>query len=139
MGLGLIPVGRRVEIIGTIVGVAMLDRDFDGLFKGDRTLGVPAIEAVTASRALRVYNVRRSLAPIGKGLKTEIPCAVIVVLGTGSIDGRSAVAVDEDHVVALAEPSIGVLLDAVGHSDKMAFSGGFEEDVVAFAIQIFVA
>ena len=50
-----------------------------------------------------------------------------------------AVAVDEDHVVAFAEPAVGVLQDAVGDADEMAAAGGFEEDVVAFAIQIFVA
>ena len=49
VGLGLIPVGYGIEIVGTAVAVAMLDGDADGFFEGDGAFGVPAVEAITAT------------------------------------------------------------------------------------------
>ena len=50
--LGLIPVRRRVEVVGAMVGVAVLDGYADRLLEGDRAFGVPAIETIAAADAL---------------------------------------------------------------------------------------
>ena len=139
VGFGLIPVGDGVKVVGTIVGVAVLDGDLDGFFEGDEAFGVPAVEAIAAAGALGVDDVGRALAHVGEGVAVEIPCAVVVVLCTGAVDGGLSVAVDEEHVVAFAEPAIGVLEDALGDADEVAAAGGFKEDIVVGAVEILVA
>ena len=136
---GLVPVGDRVEVVGAVVGVAVLDGDLDRFLEGDGAFGVPAVEAIAAADALRIDDVGRAVVHVGEGLAVEVPCAVEVVLGAGAVDGGHGVAVDEDHVVAFAEPEVLVLLDGVGDADEVAAAGGFEKDVIALAVQILLA
>src|SRR5580692_5999478 len=49
--LGLIPVGGRIEVVGAVVAVAVLDRHLDRFFKRDGALRVPAVKAVPAADA----------------------------------------------------------------------------------------
>ena len=38
MRLTLVPVGHRVEIVGTVIGVAAFERDLNGPVKGNRRI-----------------------------------------------------------------------------------------------------
>src|SRR5271157_6371589 len=99
-----------------MIGVPMLDGHANRLLKGDGALDVPAVEAPTASQPFRINNIGRAVVHVVEGLAAKVPGAVVVVLGSGAIDGGHRVAVDEDHIVALAEPLALVQLDSVGHS-----------------------
>src|SRR5579871_131022 len=135
MGLGLVPVGDGVEVVGAIVGVAVLNGDLDGFLEGDEALGVPAVEAIAAAGAFGVDHVGRALAHVGEGVAVEIPRAVVVVLSAGSVDGGLSIAIDEEHVIALAEPAVGVLQDTLRDANEVTAAGGFEEDVVVVAVE----
>src|ERR1700678_3476307 len=119
-----------------MVGVAMLDGHLDGFLERDGALDVPAIEAVPAADSLIGVGDVRSVVWVGEALTAEIPCAVVVVLGAGAVDGGQFVAVDEDHVVAFAEPAVLVLQYGLGDADKMAAARRFHEDIIACAIEI---
>src|SRR5580698_9787929 len=118
-----------------MVGVAVLDGHSNGLLKGDRALGVPTIEAVAAAEPLVPGDVRRAVMLIGERLAVEIPCAVVIVLGSGTVDRRQLVSVDEDHVVALAEPAILVLQDGLGYTYKMGARCGLQKDIVVLTVK----
>ena len=66
----------------------------------------------------------------------EIPRAVDVVFRAGADDGGLRFIVDENHVVAFAEPVVGVLQDAQGDAHQMAAPARFGEDVVVLAVGI---
>ncbi len=85
----------------------------------------------------RIHNVRRAVVHVVEGLAAKVPRAVIVVFGPGAVDGGQLVAIDEDHIVALAEPLALVQFNGVGDAHKMSLALGFEEDVIPFPIQIF--
>jgi len=61
---------------------------------------------------------------------------VPVPLDGGAVVG-CGVAVDEDHVVAFAEPTFLILEDCVGDADEVAAADGLHEDVVVFAVEVF--
>src|ERR1700743_1721457 len=113
-----------------MIGVAVLHRYANRLFEGDGAFVVPAIEAVAAADAFGIDHVGRALMWIAEGGSAEVPGAVVVVLRAGAVDGGRRVAVDEDHVIAFAEPLILILQNGVRDADEVAFAGGFEEDVV---------
>src|SRR3954447_16585907 len=103
VGLRLIPVGDRRPVVTAPVRVAVLDAHSDGALEDNGVLDVEAVEAdragpIAAARE-RDPVVRRAVA------LRRAPGGVDVVLGAGAVQGRRPlVAVDEDHVVALAVP-----------------------------------
>ena len=56
-----------------------------------------------------------------------------IILGARAVEGGLALAVDEDHVVALAPPTHGALEDAQVAADVMAAADGVEEKIVIAA------
>src|SRR5580658_862784 len=135
--LRLIPKGSGVKTVGAVVCRTVFDGDADRFFKRDGALDVPAIEAVAAADALGIDDVRRALMLIGEWLAAEVPCAVVVVLSAGAVYGGQRVAVNEDHIVAFAEPAVLILHDGVRDADEVALSGSFEKHVIVFAAEIF--
>lgn len=49
MGLGLIPVGDGVEVVGAVIGVTMLDGCLDGFAEGDGGIEMEAVDARSAA------------------------------------------------------------------------------------------
>ena len=114
----------------------MLHGELQRLLKRQRTLRVPAVQAVLAANPLRIHHVRRALVQVRKRLAAKVPRPVEVVLGARAVNGRPRVAVDEDHVVALAKPAILVLQHSLHHAHKVPAPFGLDKNVVARAIQI---
>ena len=79
VGFGLVPVGYGVEIIGAVVGVAMLDGDLDGFVESDGAFRVPTVEAIAATDALGIDHVG-AVVLVAEGLQAEVPGAVVIVL-----------------------------------------------------------
>jgi len=84
VGLGLVPVGDGIEVVGAAVAVAVFDGDTDGLLEGDGGLGVPAVEAIAAAEAFCAGDVGRAVVLEGEGLAVEVPGTVVVVLGASA-------------------------------------------------------
>ena len=120
-----------------MIGVPVLDGHFDRLLEGDRALDVPAVKAIAPADSLPgVGDMRRAVVLVGERLAAKVPRAVVVVLGAGSVDGGQLVAIDEDHVVALAEPPVLVLLDGMRDTHKMTAPRRFHEDIIVRAIEV---
>jgi hypothetical protein len=135
--LGLIPVGDGVEVVGAVVGVAVFDGGFEGFGEGDGRVEMEAVDAGAAAGC----SLPTTGAPydgVGEGMAAEVPCAEEVVFGAGAVDGGSGFAVDEEHIVAFAEPHVLILQYGHGDAYEVAFAGGFHPDVVVFAVEVFL-
>ena len=58
MGFFLIPVGYRVEVVGAVIGVAVLDGCPHGLCEGDGGVEMEAVDAGALSGQLAAYDGR---------------------------------------------------------------------------------
>ena len=64
------------------------------------------------------------------------PCIVEVVLCASAIDRGHGIMVNEDHVVALAEPSFPAVVDIEKASCVVPSALGLEKDIVVFPFKI---
>ena len=83
MWLCLVPIGNGVEIVGTMIGVSVLDGGLERPPEGDGSIKMKTVDARSAARQLRAYH-RRPVKLIREGLPSEIPRAQEVVLRTGA-------------------------------------------------------
>src|SRR5262249_46750122 len=120
----------------------MLDADPDGSL--DRP-GIFDMEPVQADLAAPVVATRQGDAVIrgvvGLG---GAPGGVEIVLGSGAVQrGRPALAVDENHVIALAVPvplvGVAKVMDVEHAPDIVAVTGRLQDRVVGFSIEIYPA
>src|ERR1039457_4688896 len=129
IGSRLIPISHRKEVIGAVIGVAVLDSVLEIFGERDRIIGVPAVQAIPASRALRTYDERRPIVEMrerdGAIAAPEVPCAVEVILRPGARDDGLALVVHEHHFIAFAHPVILILQNAQGHSHQVPASARF--------------
>src|ERR1017187_1640663 len=140
IGSRLIPISHRKEVIGAVIGVAVLDSVLEIFGERDRIIGVPAVQAIPASRALRTYDERRPIVEMRERdsaiAAPEVPCAVEVILRPGARDDGLALVVHEHHFIAFAHPVILILQNAQGHSHQVPASARFGKDVVVLAVEI---
>src|SRR2546422_863460 len=122
-------------IIGAVVGVTVLDGGPQRFRKRDRRIEVETVHRPSGAGALIALD-GRAKQPVGKCLVPEVPRAQEVVFRAGPVDGRCRLTVNEEHIVALAPPAVGVLDDRHGDSHKMAASGGFHPDVVTLTVDV---
>src|ERR1022692_2434865 len=134
IGSRLIPISHRKVVIGAVIGVAVLDSVLEIFGERDRIIGVPAVQAIPASRALRTYDERRPIVEMrerdGALAAPGVPCAVEVILRPGARDDGLALVVHEHHFIAFAHPVILILQNAQGHSHQVPASARFGKDVV---------
>src|ERR1017187_1001013 len=99
IGSRLIPISHRKVVIGAVIGVAVLDSVLEIFGERDRIIGVPAVQAIPASRALRTYDERRPLVEMrerdGAIAAPEVPCSVEVLLRPPVRDDELAVLVQD--------------------------------------------
>src|ERR1035438_6998073 len=116
-----------------MIGLAVLHGHADRLFKRDRAFSMPAIEAIPSPYPLRVHHVGRAMVHVGERLAAKAPRPVVVVFGSSAVNRGQRISIDEDHVVALTEPTVLVLLDGMGYSQKMSLARCLQKDVIALA------
>src|ERR1700746_2467935 len=78
----------------------------------------------------------RAVESIRECVVPEPPRSKKVILGARALDGRSRLAIDEEHVIAFTPPVILVLQNGHGDAHEMAAPGGFHPNIVAFAAQV---
>ena len=83
MGLCLVPIRNRVVIVGTMIGVAVLDRSLERSPEGDGSVKMKAVDARSAACQFRAYH-RRPVKLIRERLPSEIPRAQEVIFRTGA-------------------------------------------------------
>src|SRR5258708_8288836 len=72
MRLSLIPVGNRVEIVGAVIGVAMLDRGLEGPGEGDGRIEMEAVDRGLAAHTLASLD-GCAVASVGESVRTKAP------------------------------------------------------------------
>ena len=133
MRLGLIPVRDRGEMIPAVVRVAVLDRHLDGLRERDRVGDVEAVDRGLGAR-LEVLFLEGT-AVEGALALAHAPGVGVIVLRTRAVERRPVLAVDPDHVVALAPPAQGPLEHAEVRADEMPGPFGGEEEIVPVLVR----
>src|SRR5271157_3880635 len=118
--------------------MAMLDSGLDRLREGDRRIEVEAVKGPARSGEFRAHNGSTE-GSVGKWMPAKIPRAQEIVFGAGAVDGGESFAVNEEHVIAFAPPTILVLQDGHGHADEMALALGFQPDVIPFSVEILLS
>src|SRR5262245_15381032 len=109
MGMPLVPVRYRVEIVGTQVGVAVFDRRLDRLAKTDWCFEMPAVVREARARLPLVEFCESNQRIRVKGGKP--PSAVEVVLPSGPMNSRFALSINPDHFISFVPPTPLVLED----------------------------
>src|SRR5581483_6760387 len=137
----LVPVGGARVVVGELVVVAGLDRDADLALEPDRVLDVEAVERVLAAPRPRFGPAVHGQAVVrGAVLLLRAEGGAEVVLGPGAVEARRpGLAVDEDHVVALAVPVVHLALEDVDvqvAADVVPVAARVQDDVVALAGQV---
>src|ERR1019366_10468664 len=61
IGSRLIPISHGKVVIGAVIGMAVLDSVLEILGERDRIVGVPAVQAIPASRTLWTDDERRPI------------------------------------------------------------------------------
>src|SRR6185437_3357168 len=79
---------------------------------------------------------RSAVQAIPVGAIAKIVSPEKIVFGAGADDRRNLFAVDEEHVIAFAEPEILVLQHGHGAADEVAFAGGVHPDVIVLAVGV---
>ena len=79
----LVPIGNRVVIVRTMIGVSVLDRGLEGPPEGDGSVKMKTVDARSAASQFRAYY-RRPVKLIRERLSSEIPRAQKVILRTGT-------------------------------------------------------
>src|SRR5262245_34600311 len=137
----LVPVRGARVVVGERVVVTGLDRDPNRLLEANRVFDVEAVHRVLPAPRPCVGAAVHGDAVIRRRVfLRRAEGGVEVVLGAGAVQARRpGLAVDEDHVVALAIPVVYLALEDVDvevAADVMAAPGDVENDVVALAGQI---
>src|SRR5262245_4463315 len=131
MGMLLVPVCYRVEIVGTQVGVTVFDRHLDRLAKTDRCFKMPAVVREARAR-LPLMKFREANQRIRvKGGKP--PGAVEIVLPSGPVYSWLALSINPDHFISFVPPTPLVLEDGQRHSHELPVPLSFQEHVVSCA------
>jgi hypothetical protein len=79
----LVPIGNRVVIVGTMIGVSVLDGGLERPPEGDGSIKMKTVDARSAPCQFRAHH-RRPIKLIREGLSSEIPRAQEVILRTGA-------------------------------------------------------
>lgn len=139
--LSLIPICGAGIVVVQQVCMAVFDRHADRFSKPDRVFDVESVHTIRAlpRPAKRVPGIDRQSLPRGIVLRPGAKRRVKIILRAGSAEGGHRIPVNEDHVVALAVPIVG-LLGKVEYrqiaSHIMASSSGLENDVIACAVAV---
>ena len=131
MGLGLIPVGHGRVIVGTRVGVAVLDGGFEGLGERDRGIEMEAVDGGTAA-CFFFPDHGGAEERVGKRVAAEIVGAEEIVFRAGAGDGGLGYSIDKEHIVAFSPPIILILQDGHGNADVVAAASGLQPDEIVF-------
>jgi hypothetical protein len=83
MRLCLVPIGNRVVIVGTMIGVSVLDRSLKRPLKRDGSVKMKAVNARSATGQFRA-DYRRPVQLIRERLASKIPRSQKVVLRAGA-------------------------------------------------------
>ena len=83
MWLRLVPIGNRVKIVGTMIGISMLDRGLERPPEGDGSVKMKTINTRSAARQFRADH-RRPVQLIRERLSSEIPRAQEVIFRTSA-------------------------------------------------------
>ena len=73
---------------------------------------------------------------VRKCLAAEIPGAIEIIFCPRTVDGWQVVAIDKEHVVAFAEPSVLVLQYGLRYANEVSFTYGLEKHVVVSPAQV---
>src|SRR5258708_9531837 len=79
---------------------------------------------------------RRAKLGVRERLVAKVESPQKIILGTWSGDRRRFLAVNKEHVVAFAPPSVLVLQDRHAYADKVPAPLGLHPDVVVLAVHI---
>src|SRR5262249_41502500 len=133
--LTLIPVGHRRVLIGEVVGVAVLDGPAQRAREADRIAHEPAIGADQPRVVGRLDEMEARIRP--GILLRRARAAAEDLLGAGAVDRRRpGLAVDENHVIALAVPAAGDIVDLQQQADHLSCTGRLERDVVVRTVAV---
>src|SRR5262245_9975398 len=138
---GLVPVRGARVVVGERVVVTGFDGDQNRLLEANRVFDVEAVHRVLPAPRPRLGAAVHGDAVLRRRvLLRRAESGVEVVLGAGAVQPRGpGLAVDEDHVVALAVPVVHLALEYIDvevAADVMAAAGDVENDVVARTGQI---
>ena len=131
----LIPVGDRGQIQRQVVVVPVLDGVAAGLFEVDGVGDVEAVEMGAPQPARFIVHpgiakVRMLEQLLGR------PRGVEIVLSAGAVQRGLGIAIDENHLVALAVPHRARTIDVVVDADEVTPALDVGEDVVAPAVAV---
>ncbi len=129
MRLRLVPVGDRGQVVGAVVGVAVLDRHLERATERDR---VGQVETVDRGLGPGLEILLLEGTAVERALALAHPPGVReIVLRPRPVQGRALLAVHAEDVVALPPPAHGPLEDAQVAADVVAGALGVEDEVGA--------
>src|SRR5580698_105292 len=104
----LVPIRDRKKIVGTMIGVAMLDCRFERLGERNRRIQMKPIHGRAATRNLGTFH-GRSEQRIGERMIAKVPSSEKVVFRPSAVNRGTLFSVDKKHIVAFAPPAVLIL------------------------------
>lgn len=126
-GFGGVPIGGAAHLVAQMVAVAVFDGDLDFFLKVHRIFEMVDVGGLVA---VGIVLVDRG-AVAQEGVVLHAPGLVEIIFAAGAVQfGRPFVAVDPNHIVALAPPGALEVGDAEVAANKVAAALGLENHIV---------
>ena len=134
-GLRLIPIGHAAQVQSQVIVMTVFYRTLECSLKVNGICNEEAVQMGTAQPAIVVVDTRITIIRVHV-VAVGTPRGVEEVFRARTIDGRLGLAVDENHVVALAIPHGRRGVDVVVDSDKVAVALDVGKHVVVGTVLI---